>query len=735
MTIKKIARFISLAALFLIPAFPFIFPTITGNGMFFPFITGKAFYFRILIEIGFAAWVILAFLDARYRPRLNALTVGVSLFALITLAADLLGVSPIRSLWSNFERMEGWITIIHLWAFYMFAVNVFGPGEEGRRWWHRFFNAELFVAFLVSMYGLFQLFHWADIHQGSSRIDASLGNAAYMAVYMLLNAGIAAYMTFVARRREIANAGFLSWAYPILALLFSYEVFETATRGTILGLIGGAMLALFIYAVLGKNQPKKFRMGAGIALIAIIVVGGIFWSVRHAAFVQNSEVLSRLANISINDVQTQARAYVWPMALKGFSQRPVLGWGQENFNYIFNANYNPLMWQQEQWFDRAHSVYLDWLTASGIIGLMAYLALYALFLTGVWKSTLSFAEKSVLTGLLAGYAVHNVFVFDNLASYFLFFTVLGFVASFRQDKKIAWFGTASVAPEAVEYVVAPITVVALVAVLYFFNVRPIQANQDLIAGLESCAGPQPTTTGFVDGLTINTYVANQEIREQLISCTLNIINQQQIPPTTKENFYELTVKGITDQMAATPIRDARIYSLGGSFYNSLAQYDKAEALLEIAHELSPGKQSIDLELANAEINTGKADKAVAILGPAYESAPKDDQVANVYALALVVDNKEVTALQMFGNRPDIFQTPGMAQAYTYIKNYPKAIAIYQALLAKDTSNVNVAVPLAQTQYMSGQKAAAIATLRAIEEKHPEYKQQLDAAIAQIQSGK
>jgi hypothetical protein len=51
------------------------------------------------------------------------------------------------------------------------------------------------------------------------------------------------------------------------------------------------------------------------------------------------------------------------MALKGIAERPVLGWGQENFNYVFNKYYNPQMFGQEEWFDRTHNVVLDWLIA------------------------------------------------------------------------------------------------------------------------------------------------------------------------------------------------------------------------------------------------------------------------------------------------------------------------------------------------------------------------------------
>src|ERR1019366_4897015 len=122
---------------------------------------------------------------------------------------------------------------------------------------------------------------------------------------------------------------------------------------------------------------------------------------------------------------------------------------------------NPKTWNQEQWFDRAHSVYLDWLVDAGFVGLLAYLALYVLFLLSVWKSSLNILEKSVLTGLLAGYAIHNILVFDNLASYVMFFALLGLATSFKKSESTK--PSREFSPEVVEYVVAPLVLIVLVA--------------------------------------------------------------------------------------------------------------------------------------------------------------------------------------------------------------------------------------------------------------------------------
>ncbi len=803
MNLQKIIRPIVLIALFAIP----VFPLIVANSYFFPFITGKAFYFRIIVEIAFAGWIILAFLNSKYRPRLNPITIAVSLFALITLVADLLGVNPLRSLWSNFERMEGWITIIHLWAFYIAATGIFGADEEGRRWWHRWFNMSLIVAFLVACYGFWQLVGKAAIHQGSSRIDASLGNSAYMAVYMLMSTGMAAYMFFVAHAKKIANASTLVWIYPILAVIFAFELVETATRGTTLGLGIGAIVAMILYGVLADGVTKKklwilgsyallgiislllsFKVTifgfapAGTIYSAIVLTGFVslvyfivyivfmsraskhaakhvtvarYWiaglfalillaaisfiSLRNAPFVQHNEILSRIASISLNDSSGQARQYIWPMALKGAVERPLFGWGQENFNYIFNADYNPHMYNQEQWFDRAHSVFLDWLTASGFVGLIAYLALYIVFLMAVWKSSLTVAEKSVLTGLLAGYAIHNIFVFDNLASYVLFFSILGFASALHEAHVPAWLGgTKHVRADAVEYIVAPLVIVALVAVFYVFDVRAIQANTRLIAALQACSStPDAASAAFERALGVDVYVANQEIREQIYSCTGNVIQASRQAPqyaTAAQNLYNLSLKTTQDQVKAAP-KDARIYTLAGSYLNSIGQTSQAASFLEKAHALSPNKQATDFELATSYINTGNKAGALALLKQAYEEDTTYDQARSAYATALVIAGQEAQAKALFGNDAAIFNTERMAAAYVSVQKYSQAIAILQSLMAANPNNAQYASELAQIQYSAGQISQAIATLRALETAHPEYKDSIEGAIKQIQQGK
>ncbi len=737
-TLIKYAIIIGLAVI------PFI-PTYVVNSLFFPFITGKGFAFRIIVEIVFALWLILIFrekgtsivgTDKSVLPKCNAISVSIGIFAFIALIADLAGLNPLRSIWSNFERMEGWLMIVHLWGYFMVLSSVLKTKES----WHKFFNVVIISGLITALYGLTQFFGWAETHQGG-RVDASLGNSAYMAVYMLFNAFISAYLaiSYFAKKH-------LFYSYSIAAAFFSFIMFQTATRGTIIGWTIAIIVSCAIYTIFGRKnngQSNKSRIFSGSIIIFVIVVGVLFYFNRNANWIQKNEVLGRLASISISDTKTQARRFIWPMAIKGVVESPktaIIGVGQENFNYIFNSHYNPEMWKHEQWFDRAHSVFLDWFVAGGILGLLAYLALYLISLIFIIKSEKTIGEKSILIGLLVGYAIHNVFVFDNQTSYIMFFTLLAFVHSLRKNKDLSIFEnySKSISEDAEtirDYVYVPIVVILFVASMYFVNVRPIQANTRLIGALIACSNPQTVSVvPFEKVFKLGQTVANQEAVEQLLNCSANVIQDPQIQQDKKAAFYDLAKKEIENQIKSTP-KDARIYIIGGSYYNAIRDFNTATPLLEKANELSPNKQSIIFELAVNYLNIGKNKEAVEILDKAYQSSTDNPIAKTTYVTALITAGEEAKAKKIFGDDLEVFSDPRVINAYVLSKQYDKAIEIYKKILAKDPDNQEVYSSLAYTYLLNKQEYQAIELLKKAKERFPLIKSQVDDAIKQIQEGK
>ncbi|MES3031020.1 MAG: tetratricopeptide repeat protein [Patescibacteria group bacterium] len=740
-SILKWSIFIGLAVILFIPLY-------VSNPLYFPFITGKGFAFRIIVEIVLALWLVLvlrergtavALTDKSVAPKVNALTIAVSAFTVIALLADLVGVNPLRSIWSNFERMEGWMIIGHLWAYFIVLSSVVGSGEEAKRNWTRVFNITLVAGGITALYGLFQYFGWAATHQGATRVDASLGNSAYMAAYMLINAFLAGYMALAHLARKS-----LFWTYSVLALFFSFILFQTGTRGSILGWFGAILLSALIYAIWGraeKGQSNKTRLIAGGVIALFIIIATLFYFNRDAKWIMSHPVLSRIATISWSESKTQARGYIWPMAVRGVFESPktaIIGIGQENFNYIFNSHYNPKMWSQEQWFDRAHSVFLDWLVAGGLLGLVSYLSLFVIALLYISKSTLTIGQKSLLVGLLAGYAVHNVFVFDNQTSYVMFFTILAFIHSISPKKpRVLLSGTGVTLSEDTQtirdYVSIPLVVIGVVIIFYFASVRPLQANLRLMTALRACGSGAPSSEAFARALKLNSYTAAQETREQLASC-VSSLPRSNLPIEEKSALLNLAQIEIARQIEATPL-DARAYILAGSMFDTIGDWESAAPLLEKAHELSPAKQTIAFELITNYLNRNKVAEAVALAKTAFESAPEYELARVAYAATLIYDNKEAQASELLKETPHLMYDPRIINVYVVKKNFTKVIELYKKLIEKEPGNAQAYMSLAVAYLETKQTAKALEVLNTVKTNFPQTGSQIDAIIKDIKEGK
>lgn len=276
----KIIRYLILGGIFLTP----FLVLIVASSLFFPFITGKNFAFRILVEVIFALWLILTIFDKNYRPKKSWILITFTSFLIVFTLSSIFGENFYRSFWSNYERMEGLITYLHLFAFFLILISVMNPlrqSADGReRLWKWFFNISLFVSVIVGIYGLLQF----AIHQGNGRVDATLGNPTYLAIYMIFHIFLALMIFFQEKR-------WFRWFYLPVAVFGLINLYYTATRGAILGLIGGFILALILIILFYPTKKAKLLSASFFGLIIILIVVFLFF--KDSQFIKQSPVLSR----------------------------------------------------------------------------------------------------------------------------------------------------------------------------------------------------------------------------------------------------------------------------------------------------------------------------------------------------------------------------------------------------------------------------------------------------------
>lgn len=771
------------------------------NSMLFPYITGKNFAFRILVEIAAAAWLMLMILNKEYRPKKSLILWAYSAFVFILLLADIFSINPTRAFFSNFERMEGFITHIHLFLYFVILISMF----KTKAVWVKY-KTVLFVSNIpVLLLAFLQLLGLSSftpmnylpalrdaIHkvfaptQGGNQLDSSLGNSTYLAIYSVFFI----FLFFISYIESKMEKNKNSWIYGLMVILNLITLYYTQTRGAQIGFAIGVFVSAIIIYFGGKKfselkSLRKISLGVVIAILAIFV--GLI-SFKNTNFIQNSGTLNKLSKVAsfgnpvslvgkVSELKTElynptstyksllavsgdgtftSRLLNIKMSLEGFKERPILGWGQDNYFYVFAKHNDARMYAQEPWFDRTHNVFMDWLIAGGILGLLAYLALYFSAIWTMWFSKYSkshkntrseFLEKSLLTGLLIAYFIHNIFVFDNLISYILFFVVLAYInfafnktpetnivsldAKVKKNKTIIW---------------GPVVVVALGLSLYFFNINYIVANRAIISGLspQLQAGESPvetlnrSLTSFEKATKIGG-VAKMESREQLAQQTLSLINQvtsANIPQTEEylpvyqllSNYIASTKKvyaAIVDSANPDP-RSLSIYSI---FLRSIGDYTGAVKYGKMAHDYAPQKQTITTEYIQELLSTNDIVKANQVAKSMYESDPTYEQGKGVYALTSIYVKDFDTAEKLLKDDKGVMSVDeDVTSAYIASGAKDRIIAILNNNIKLNPMDINSMIVLAKLYADTGNKYMATSILNSVSKIRPDLKTQIDSYI-------
>ncbi len=717
---REIWRGILTAGLFFAPFLVFI----VSKDMFFPFITGKNFTFRIITEILFAGWLILLFFDRSLWPKRSAVVWSFLATTTALILATIFGENPMRSFWSNYERMEGLLGFLHLGAYFLMLVSLFQEKH-----FERYFQVSFGVSILISLYGLLQAAfpEKFTIHQGGVRVDASFGNATYLAVYELFHIFIALILLakngFSGRLRQILYGSGIILSLAVLYL--------TATRGAILGLLGGLFVSGLSVLFFEWRNLRVRKIGLATVGVLILLVG-LFLVAKDTNFVRQSEVLARFATISLTETTTESRFLIWGMSLDGFKEKPILGWGPENYINLFAEHYRPELYRQEPWFDRAHNVVFDWLVSAGLLGLLSYLSLFAsaVYLILKNRSVFKFGEYAILLGLLSAYFFHNLFVFDNLISYLFFILILAYVhiasrEAFGTDRstdklpeKTKKVGQLAPATSLINH--APLRLIASLMVIlvfsagmYFLTLRPIFGASYITESIRPHKSADARTPGFdlnknkiaFEKAIKSSPLGRTEAREQLIQLTARILEVKEVSQADKEYFSNLVIAEFEKQILESP-QDVRHHFFYGAFLNRLGRYKEAEIHLKKAAEISPKKQFILIELARNYVSLGKIDLAREVAEYTVNLDPRYIEPVSFF-VGVAVKQKDFSAI----------------------------IEKIELSVGREPGNVRLLPALAAAYYEIGKRDVAIEKLQEAIEKNPEFRAEGEKYLAELKAGR
>ena len=729
----NLIKYLLYAGIFAVPFLAFI----VSSSMFFPFITGKNFSFRIIVEAMTALWLVLMLFDARYKPRKSWVLAMLAIFVGVVALSSLLGENFYRSFWSNYERMEGLVTYLHLLAYFLVLAGTM----KTERIWNRLFHTTLFASAIIAFYGVFQLFGILQTHQGN-RLDATLGNASYLAVYMIFHIFLAMALFYRAR-------DYRKWIYLFIIILESFVLYHTATRGAILGTIGGLFISWILIAILSSNKKSKLAHISLLAGIAVIITGFLF--LKTTNFVKTSPVLSRFAGISLTEGTTESRLTIWKMSWRGFKEKPIFGWGQENFNLVFNKYYEPILYKQEAWFDRAHNVFFDRLTTNGIFGLLSYMGLLGIALYYLWakrkKTGLSVEDSAIFGSMFLAYFFNNLFFFDNLISLILFATFLAYVgfrakvgAPIPASAHELRSGRPNETSKGADYgkaVYAVIIGAAFVFVIYIVNVPGILASKAIINAFKA-AGTGNANGAFAEfqkAISYNSF-GSMETREHLSSFAMQVYDSPNIiDKEFKNKVANYTIDELKKQNEQYP-NDIREMIFLAAVYNKTQKYEEAISLLNKAIEVAPRKQQLYFELGTSYLNKGDHEKGLATLKKSFDLDQSFEDARRIYAVSAIFAGKDTLAEELMKDHGGTVQDDErFLKAYAQRNNFEKITAILKVFIEKNSTNIQYRLKLAAVYLQAGYRTKSIEQLEKAVEATPDFKKQGEFYISEIKAGR
>ncbi|HUZ92867.1 MAG TPA: O-antigen ligase family protein [Candidatus Paceibacterota bacterium] len=406
----------------------------------YPYTLAKELFFQMLAEVLFFLWLALALKDKRYRPRWTPWFIALLVFLGVETLTAITGVDFLNSLWSTYERSIG---IVALYHFAALAVVASSLGQEIP--WKKLGLASIGTAAFVSTLAWMQLSNPNLLlnETPGNRPGATFGNPTFFADYLLFNIFIGVFLLLDWwKRREggdkARTPAFAGATVFLLATLVANlaALFQTQTRGDILGLGTGlfAMLVFFTF------RPPEVRLGflrkralyAGV--LAVLLLGGsIFYLTKSSSFWSHVPGLSRFKDVSFSlsqgDTDFGPRLISYHAAWEGFLEKPLLGWGPENFDIVFNKFYDPKSLEysyQETRFDKPHDFVLEFLVSGGVPLALAYFAMIA----AVFYEASKLKNKlwmTVVIPMVLAYIVSDLFVFETIGGLLMCYLVFGVV--------------------------------------------------------------------------------------------------------------------------------------------------------------------------------------------------------------------------------------------------------------------------------------------------------------------
>ena len=455
-----------------------------------------------------------------------------------------------------------------------------------------------------------------------------------------------------------------------------------------------------------------------IICLLILMAGIVFYANtvnQYPEYLQQNRLFkSVVPRLSLSLFSTDPRFYAWSgIEYKILIDKPVLGYGPENFAVGFDKYYDPSIPYLDKnwgdWWDKAHNIIIQIGTEAGILGIIAYLALFIILFWQLHKIKQADKKAGINTktalmahgiqAALISYFVAIFFSFDSFGTYLIFFFLIGY--SLHLSNEISG-NLSSPAKISIKPWIKTVIMSLLFCVLMFFlwqyNLLPFQINAEMnkagsLADQKYCS----QSFSLMDKLLLNRTFLDSYARMQYVEFT-KICNKYY--PEDNLAYIKKGLTLINEALKIQPLY-TRYWLYMGNYTSILASKEKnietknnllkqADYYFDRALQISPKHQEIVIGQAEMAITAGDykdaknySEKCIS-LNPGFGECYWHLALSEIFLKDIDDAKKNIETASSKGY--DINSKTSLSQlsnAYNYTLDYKSLVSVYEKLIAID----------------------------------------------------
>ncbi len=364
----------------------------------------------------------------------NIILGSFGLYVIILIISGLQGVLPSLSFWSSFDQGTGVIFMICLFVFSLITSSVFKNLDD----WYKLFTVFSVSGIIFTLASLLtnigvKYSKFLDLNTLSG---FSIGNSSWTGIYL-------SFVFFISLGLAFAGNTKFQRIIGIIAIITAY--FDPTLSGFIIQAPGA------VFGPIGLAQTGSYSLFVGIGLFVLYLIFRKIKSIKWRKVFIISGISIFIVSLIVfifvgikpfrNLVAEKAgpnRLVYWDIAVEGFKDRPVLGWGGDTYQYVYGKYFNPIIltpgYAREYWVDKSHNIFFDELVTGGLLGLVSLVFLYIVLLFFLIKKAILNLDKEgiFLMALFAGltsFIIQGLMLFQTIIGWFVVALIIAFVSN------------------------------------------------------------------------------------------------------------------------------------------------------------------------------------------------------------------------------------------------------------------------------------------------------------------